>query len=255
MLKKLSPGKKICVLGRLPDNGQGSDALRYMQESGVETSGLKLLSGEQAPEENTRNFSLTDMVFRDLSCDLLHLGHFLTLPKIDDGDGRKILRHARQLGIETSMSMRSGSSERYYAVRAALHYADYFIVSAGDAARLAELDIEKDSLEKIARKLLWHGLRKKVFLYSPQWLACCSRSQFCMLGNYVQQPELWDDAGAQDGFCAGVLTGLSEGWADMKILEFASACAAFRQGSGEMAESAKAVQSYCSNLKRYQKVL
>lgn len=253
MLKKLSEKMPVSAIGTVGDDAQGRYAVSWLKSAGIHTSGVKTIEG--STDDAPQNFGISHMAFRDLSCKILHLGDFLTMDKIDSGDGRKILKHAKQCGMETSLSMRSGSSDRYAAVLAALPFTDYFSVSLEDAAWLVKMDPETDGMEKIARRLLWYGVKKKVFIFRDQWVACCTKTRYDLLGNFIL-PENRSCSGEQmqDAFCAGVLTGVYNGWSDMKILEFASSCLAVRQCAEQM-ESVSDVQAYCEQFKRYKKVL
>ena len=254
MLKKLSPRMPVSAVARLGDDAEGRYAAKRLEAAGINTSGIRLVCGEQSGAE--QNFGLTDVVFREIPCKFLHLGYFLKLPKIDDGDGRKILKHARQWGMETSLSMRSDCSERYAAVLAALPHTNYLIVSLADAGKLTGMDPNLEAPEKIARRLLWYGVKKKVFLYDTQWVCCCNSTRFEMLGNYIlPECSVGSDDQIHDAFCVGVLTGLYNEWEDMKILEFASSCAAVRACREEEAESVKDIEDYCKQFARYKKVL
>ncbi len=253
MLKKLSGKMPVSAIGAVGDDAQGRFAVSWLKSAGIHTSDVKTIEGytDDAP----RSFGVSHMAFRDLSCKILHLGYFLTMDRIDSGDGRKILKHAKQCGMETSLSMRSGFSDRYAAVLAALPYTDYFSVSLEDAAWLVKMDPQTDGIEKIARRLLWYGVKKKVFIFSDQWVACCTKTQYDLLGNFIlPDSNICGDAQLQDAFCAGVLTGVYNGWGNMKILEFASSCLAVKQCAEQM-ESVSDVQAYCEQFKRYKKGL
>ncbi len=262
LLRKLSPGLPVSAIGRVGDDAEGRYLVQRLQSAGIDTAGIKTDAQEPTGIRQgmlhigaPQNFGVCDMEFRKLSCKILHLGYFLMLDKIDGGDGRNILKHAKRCAMETSVSMLSGVSSRYTAVLAALPYTDYFTVSIEDAAWLVNMNPETDGVEKIARRLLWYGVKKKVFIYSSHWVACCSKTQYTVLGNYIL-PEncTCSDEQLCDSLTAGVLTGVYHGWSDMKILEFASACAAVRMSQKEP-ESTQDIRQYCMELKRYQKVL
>ncbi len=262
MLKKLSPKMPVSAIGRVGNDPEGRYAVQWLHSVGIDTAGIKVVADESTGSRQgmlhigaLQNFGICDMAFRNVSCSILHLGYLLMMDKIDDGDGRKILKHAKQCGMETSLSMLSGVSDRYAAVLAALPYTDYFTVSLEDAAWLVKMDPEKDSIEKIARRLLWYGVKKKVFIYSPQWVACCSQSQYTLLGNYILPEKCTcSDEMLCDSFTAGVLTGLSNGWSDVKILEIASSCAAVKRCKAEE-DSVRDMERYCKQFQRHKKVL
>ena len=262
MLKKMSPEMPINALGRVGDDAEGRYVVQRLQSAGIDASGIRAVSGEVTGSRQgmlhagaPQSFGVCDVEFRKLSCRILHLGYFLMMDRIDNGDGRNILKHARRCGMETSLSMLSGVSDRYAAVLAALPYVDYFTVSIEDAAWLVKMDPVTDGVEKIARRLLWYGVKKKVFIYSTQWIACCSKTRYSEVGNYIL-PEncTCSDEQLCDGFTAGILEGISNRWSDMKILETASACAAFQMCQKEP-ESLEKILDHCKQFQRRKKVL
>lgn len=262
MLKTLSPRLPVSAIGCVGDDPEGRYIANRLRTAGVETSGLKTVPDQQTgflqdtlDQGAAGEFGVCDVIFRDLRCKILHLGDFLALEKITDGDGRNILKHARQWGIQTSLSIFDGSSQRYAAVLAALPRTDYLIVSLSHGAKLTNMEENSDHLEKIARQLLWYGVKKKVFIYSPDWVICCNKTQSYRLGNYIL-PDFAasNEAQGQAAFCAGVLNGLCSGWGDMKILETATACAAAKQ-CGAQTASVQNMEDDCKQLKRHKKVL
>lgn len=263
MLKEHSANLSVAALGNVGADERGEYALRCLQSAGVHTGGIRLVEGGTTGfRENTahkgavQSFGVGDVIFRNLNCNILHLGHFLNLDKIDSGDGRRILKHAKHCGMQTSVSVLGGDSRRYGAVLVVLPYVDYLIVSLEDGAKLANIAPNLDNLEKIARRLLWHGVRKKVFIQSEQWLACCTRTRYYQVGNYIlPTEEVSSQEQKFDAFCAGVLTGIAKGWDELKILEFASACAAVTQCGAEEVKTIPQIEKFCKTFSRNKKVL
>lgn len=263
MLKGYLACLPISAVGRVGADAEGRFILRNFQNAGIATGGIRIIDEEPtgflvdtAYQGAARNFGVADVVFRNISCSLLHLGHFLKLDKIDDGDGKRILKHAKQCGMQTSISVLGGSSQRYGAVQAVLPYTDYLIVRLEDGANLANMAPDAENIEKIARRMLWHGVRKKVFILSDSWLACCTRTQYALLGNYILPEEsCCTEEQAYHAFCAGVLTGIAKGWPELKILEFASSCVAVKRCTEEDAGNIRQTEEFCKNFRRNKKVL
>ena len=149
-----------------------------MEDAGVCVDGLKVMAGEKTSFTEVMSipggqrtffvyagasgdFGIADFTFRDLSAKILHLGYFLLLQKIDDGDGLKILEHAQKCGIETSIDLVTENSDRYSQVIPCLPYTDYLIVNEQEAGRLTGVEPTEENLEKIARQLLTMGVRKR----------------------------------------------------------------------------------------------
>ena len=263
MLKSYLACLPVSAVGRIGADAEGRFILRNLQNAGIATGGIRMIETDPTGFQNDTayqgavcNFGVADVVFRNFSCSIFHLGHFLQLDKINDGDGKRILKHAKQCGMQTSASVFGGDSQRHVAVLAALPYADYLIVGLKDAAKLADIAPAPENLEKIARRLLWHGVRKKVFILSDSWLACCTRTQYALLGNYVLPEEsCCPEEQAYNAFCAGVLTGIAKGWPDLKILEFASSCVAVKRCADEEPRNIRQTEEFCKSLQRNKKVL
>lgn len=263
MLKQHSPHLPVSAVGRVGADAEGRYIVRSSQNAGIATGGIRVIEEETTAvwesidyKRTDNSFGVADVVFRNFSCSMLHLGHFLQLEKIDSGEGKRILKHAKQCKMQTSISVRGGNSQRYGAVQAVLPYTDYLIVGIEDAAKLANMEPDPENLEKIARRLLWHGLRKKVFIQSDSWLACCNRAEYSILGNYILPEERQcSEEQLYDAFCAGVLTGISKDWGNLKIMEFASACAAVKHRGEENAKNIREIESFCKAFQRNKKVL
>ena len=148
------------------------------------------------------------------------------LQKVDDGDGLKILQKAKEVGLETSIDLVSENSDRYGLVLPCLPYTDYLIVNELEAGKLADIEPKPENLQKIAEKLKELGVRKKVIIHMPERSVCLSDEGYSSLGSYILPDDyIQGTTGAGDAFCAGALIGIYNGWEDLQIMEFASACA------------------------------
>ena len=187
---------------------------------------------------------------------MLHLGYFLLLERVDNGEGLKILEAAQAHGVETSIDLVSENSDRYALVRPCLPYTDYLIINELEAGKLTDIEPGSDNLERIARKLKEMGVRKKVIIHMPDCAVCLSDEGCTVVASY-QLPDgyIQGTTGAGDAFCAGALTGIYHGWTDRQILEFASASAVMALGSPDATSGLKAmdeIRSFCSRFGRKQ---
>lgn len=270
-LKKIVPDMAVSAVGKLGDDEEGKFVTQLIADAGVDTSGLRVTAGEKTSFTEVMSipggqrtffvysgasgdFGLGDMDLEHMSCKILHLGYFLLLQKIDDGDGIRILQQAQKCGMETSIDLVSENSDRYSQVIPCLPYTDYLIINELEAGRLADMEPTDENLEKIARKLMELGVRKKVIIHKPECAVCLSNNRFTWLGSYVL-PEgyIQGTTGAGDAFCAGSLIGIYNGWEDDKILEFASACAVMALGSADATSGMKSSQEileFCKDFKR-----
>ena len=270
-LKKIVPELEISAIGKIGDDEEGKFVSDLMTNAGVSVDGLRIMAGEKTSFTEVMSipggqrtffvysgasgdFGISDMDFDRISAKILHLGYFLLLQKIDDGDGIRILQQAQKCGIETSIDLVSENSDRYSLVIPCLPYTDYLIINELEAGRLADMEPTDENLEKIARKLMELGVRKKVIIHKPECAVCLSRNRFTWLGSYIlPDGYIQGTTGAGDAFCAGSLIGIYNGWEDDKILEFASSCAVMALGSADATSGMKTSQeilNFCQDLPR-----
>ena len=270
-LKKIAPELSISAIGKIGPDGEGAYVSQVLMEGGVDITGLKVMDGEATSFTEvmsipggqrtffvysgaSADFGVADVDFERTSAKLLHLGYFLLLQKVDDGDGIEILKKALECGMETSIDLVSENSDRYGLVLPCLPYTDYLIINELEAGRLAGIAPEKENLEAIARKLKDLGVRKKVIIHMPECSVCFSDEGFSVLGSYIL-PEgyIQGTTGAGDAFCAGALIGIYNGWQDNEIMEFASGCAVMALGVPDATSGMKdqqQIREFCKSLHR-----
>ena len=187
---------------------------------------------------------------------MLHLGYFLLLERVDNGEGLKILQGAKEYGVETSIDLVSENSDRYALVRPCLPYTDYLIINELEAGKLTGLEPCAENLEKMARELRAMGVRKKVIIHMPDCAVCLSDDGYCCVASYaLPDGYIQGTTGAGDAFCAGALTGIYYGWSDREILEFASASAVMALGSPDATSGLATldeIRAFCSRFERKQ---
>lgn len=270
-LKKIVPEMDISAIGKIGDDEEGKFVSDLMTKAGVSVEGLRIMAGEKTSFTEVMSipggqrtffvysgasgdFGISDMDFDKISAKILHLGYFLLLQKIDDGDGIQVLQKALESGMETSIDLVSENSDRYSQVLPCLPYTDYLIINELEAGRLADMEPVDENLEKIARKLMELGVRKKVIIHKPECAVCLSPDRFTWMGSYVlPDGYIQGTTGAGDAFCAGSLIGIYNGWQDDKILEFASSCAVIALGSPDATSGMKTSQEileFCKDLPR-----
>lgn len=270
-LKKISPKLPVRVFGRVGDDGDGAFVRQTMDDAGLDTTGL--LTDEDAPTSFTEVMSVTggqrtfftysgasaafgaeDVNFGEELPAILHLGYFLLLQKVDDGDGLEILKAAKAQGIRTSIDLVSENSDRYSLVKPCLPYTDYLIVNELEAGMLTGMEPTNENLQKIVQKLKEMGVREKVIIHKPDCAVCLSDAGFTVMPSYaLPDGYIKGTTGAGDAFCAGALYGIYQNWADGQILEFASATAVMALGSADATSGLveeQAIKAFCSNLPR-----
>ena len=270
-LKKIRPALEVFAVGTVGDDSDGRFASGTMQNGGVDISCLTVL-----PEQETSftdvmsipggqrtfftypgasaDFGDSHVPLETLKPDLLHLGYFLLLDKVDRGDGLKILRRASELGIPTSIDLVTENSDRYALVLPCLPYTDYLIINEAEAGKLTGMEPTWQNLREMAQCLMDLGVRKKVIIHMAECAVCLSREGFTLLPSY-QLPDgyIQGSTGAGDAFCSGALCGILSGWEDRRILSFASACAVMALGKPDATSGLKCeaeILSFCEPLPR-----
>ncbi len=270
-LKKIAPELPVSAIGKIGNDAEGEFVTDILKAGGVSTTGLAVKPVEKTTFTEVMSvpggqrtffvypgagadFGIGDMDFDAIHAKILHLGYFLLLQKVDDGDGLKILQKAKEVGLETSIDLVSENSDRYSLVLPCLPYTDYLIVNELEAGKLAGIEPTAENLQKIAEKIKELGVRKKVIIHMPERSVCLSEEGYSTLGSYIL-PEgyIQGTTGAGDAFCAGALIGIYNGWSDMEIMEFASACAVMALSSPDATSGMKTgeeIKEYCKQFAR-----
>ena len=270
-LKKIAPGLDVSAIGKIGNDAEGEFVTDILKNGGVSTTGLAIMDGEKTTFTEVMSvpggqrtffvypgagadFGIDDMDFENINAKILHLGYFLLLQKVDDGDGLKILQKAKEVGLETSIDLVSENSDRYGIVLPCLPYTDYLIVNELEAGKLAGMEPKEENLQKIAEKLKALGVREKVIIHMPERSVCLSEEGYSTLGSYIlPDGYIQGTTGAGDAFCAGALIGIYNGWTDMEIMEFASACAVMALSSPDATSGMKEeteIKAYCKQFSR-----
>ena len=270
-LKKIAPHLTISAIGSIGDDGEGEFVQKTLTDAGLDISGLGIRAGEKTSFTDvmsipggqrtfftypgaSANFGVDDIDFCHLNAKILHLGYFLLLQKVDDGDGIRILQKAIENGMETSIDLVSENSDRYGLVLPCLPYTDYLIINELEAGKLANMEATDENLVAIAQKLKDLGVRKKVIIHKPDRSVCCSENGISVLGSYIlPDGYIQGTTGAGDAFCAGALYGIYNGWTDEEIMAFASGCAVMALGSADATSGMKVeqeIKEFCRSFGR-----
>ena len=270
-LKKLDPSLDVEAVGLVGDDADGEFLIGTLRENGVCTDGVKSVRGGRsgftevmsvAGGQRTffsfaganADFSAEDVDFDAMRGTMLHLGYFLLLDAVDQGEGLKILRKAKEKGIRTSIDLVSENSERYKKVLPCLGYVDNLIVNETEAGRLTGMRPSLGNLPRIAEKLLKEGVKERVIVHCPEAGVCASERGTQLQASYaLPQGFIQGTTGAGDAFCAGALLGIYRDKSDGEILQYASwaaVCALSEtDATGGMRALAEA-RAFCSNFER-----
>ena len=241
-IKRVDPTIPVKVVGKIGNDGDGDFLVKTLKENEVDTS--LLVRGEK-PTSFTdvmsivggqrtfftypgacADFGYDDVDFENLDAKMLHLGYFLLLDKVDGGDGERILKRAKEMGIKTSIDLVSENSDRYHIVKSCLKYVDNVIINELEAGMIAGIEPKRENLESIARAIKEMGVSDRVIIHMPETGVCLSDNGFFELpswelpGGYIK-----GKTGAGDAFCAGALIGIYRELDEMGILTLASKAA------------------------------
>ena len=269
-LKKIAPDTNVLAIGKIGNDEDGQYVTNVLESGGVTvdfvvdetdktsfTEVMSVINGQRTfftyPGASS-TFGLSDINFDDLSVKILHLGYFLLLDKVDQGDGLLILKKAKELGIKTSIDLVSENSDRYKLVLSCLPYIDYLIINEVEAGKLTGIEPTNENLETTARNLIEMGVNEKVVIHKPELAVCLSKDEYTVVPSYkLPDGYIKGTTGAGDAFCAGTLIGIHEDWANEKILEFASACAVMALGKADATSglvTMEEIKEFCSQFER-----
>lgn len=270
-LKKISPETPVFALGKIGDDEEGEFLKSVLLDEKVDVTGLVATNKDKTSFTDvmsvkggqrtfftyagaSADFGADDIDFDNMSAKILHLGYFLLLNKVDNGEGLEILKKAKAKGIKTSIDLVSENSDRYSLVLPCLQYTDYLIINELEAGKLAGIEPLDENLEAIARKLKDLGVKEKVVIHKFDRAVCLSDEGYTVMAAYdVPKSYIKGKTGAGDAFCAGTLIGIYNGMSDEEMLDLASASAIMALGSTDATsglKTAKEAMDFCSTLGR-----
>lgn len=270
-LKKIDPGMDVFAYGKIGDDEEGKYIVDVLSENGVDTANIirdkdestsytdvmSVVGGQRTfftYPGTSASYCLDDIDFESMTAKILHLGYFLLLDKIDNGDGEKILKKAQEAGVKTSIDLVSENSDRYKLVLPCLKYTDYLIINELEAGKLAGIEPAPENLKAIAEKLMSLGVREKVIIHMKDRGVCISKEGYTVLPAYaVEKGYIKGKTGAGDAFCSGALLGIYKEMSDYDILDLASMAAISSLSTADATsgvKSQKELIELCKNLDR-----
>ena len=239
-IKKIDSSIEVMASGKVGNDENGKYLIEILNKYNIKTSNLKTsfeptsftdvlsIPGGQRTFLNypgaTDNFGLEDVSF---SYSMLHLGYFLLLKKVDDGDGLKILKKAKEKGIITSIDMVSSDVDNYSQILGCLPYVDNLIINEYEAGKLLNEKVDENNLVDAAKKLKKLGVINRVILHMPN--KCClvdNNEEIVVKTLHIPPKMIVGTTGAGDAFCSGCLVGIYHNFDNKKILKIASTIAA-----------------------------
>lgn len=270
-LKTIMPQTQVYALGKVGDDQEKDFIFNAFKNKGVDFTGVVVDQAEKTSFTEVMSvkggqrtfftyagasakFGYEDIDFDNLSADMFHLGYFLLLDKVDNGDGEKILKKVKQLGIKTSIDLVSENSDRYAKVLPCLKYTDNLIINEVEAGRLVGIEPTNQNLQAMASSLKQMGVSERVIIHQPENSVCLSNDGFTILPSY-QLPDgfIKGTTGAGDAFCAGALLGISQGLSDIEVLKLANISAINALSTQDAVSGLKPIDKMvevCKNLTR-----
>ena len=258
-LAKLDPEMKLYALGRNGKDAEGDLIMEQLRAyPNIDTqnivcdgiSAFTLVLADQISKERTfftylganARFTEDDIDWDKLDCDLLHIGYILLLNALDQEDPEygskmaRLLHHAQQRGIKTSVDVVSEASDRFQRlVVPALKYTDYCIINEIEAGQTTGIPLRnendeliRENIPKALKRIKELGVSTWAVIHSPEGGFGLDEND-----NYVERESLHlpegyikGSVGAGDAFCAGVLCGAEKGEALDSAIELGIASAA-----------------------------
>lgn len=269
-LKRICPELTVKAVGKIGEDENGEYVKETLSKNGVEiqdigvgkdktsfTEVMSVTGGQRTfftYAGASADFGASDVDLDGLGVKMLHLGYFLLLDKMDNGDGLALLKMAKEKGVKTSIDLVSENSDRYALVLPCLPYVDNLIINEVEAGGMTGMTPTRENLVEMAQKLKDLGVRERVIIHTPEIGVCVSENGVQLVPAYAIPADfIVGTTGAGDAFCAGALLGIYQNKSDAEILEFASAAAVAALSSADATSglrTEKEIKELCEGFKR-----
>ena len=269
-LKRICPELTVKAVGKIGMDANGEYVKNILSDNGIDIENVAVAADKTSFTEvmsvtggqrtfftyagANADFGLNDVPRSALNVKMLHLGYFLLLDKIDNGEGELLLKKAREEGVKTSIDLVSENSDRYSLVLPCLQYVDNLIINEVEAGALTGIEVKKENLIEIAQKLKGYGVSERVIIHTPEIGVCVSNTGVEAVPSYsLPEGFIVGTTGAGDAFCAGALYGIYQDKTDKEILEFASGAAVAALSKADATSglcTEEEIKELCKGLKR-----
>ena len=256
-LKRLMPDTDICALGLVGTDEGGDFALETMRNAGVDVSlvgregvtSFTAVMSETVSRERTfftygganARFSEDSFDWADVDTDILHVAYILLLDALDEEDAEygtklaRLLAHAKERGIRTSVDVVSEAGERFARlVPPALKYTDLCVINEIEAGRSTGIELRAEdgsllteNIKPCLRALFGLGVGEWAVIHCPEGGFGMDREgRFAAVGQIpVPDGYIKGKVGAGDAFCAGVLSAAHRGMSLEEAVRLGNAAA------------------------------
>ena len=183
-IKRIAPDLSVYAYGKVGKDDKAEFLLDALRRNGVNADGIKraetlgtsftqVMSVEGGERTfftyagASADFGYDDIDFDKITAKIFHLGYFLLLEKVDNGDGVKILKELKNRGIKTSIDLVSSANGGYEKVLPCLPFVDYLIINELESAALCKSD-NTDDLRLLAEKLKAMGVKEGVIIHKAE---------------------------------------------------------------------------------------
>ena len=268
-LAKLDPEMPLYAIGKIGDDGEGDLIMKTLGEhknintDNVIREGISAFTAVMSDRiTNERTFFTylgangkwdeDNIDWSKVKGDIFHVGYILLLNALDQEDPEygtrmaRLLHHAQQHGLKTSIDVVSEASDRFTRfVPPAMKYTDYCIINEVEAQQTTGIilrneagELVTENIPKALHEMKRLGVSTWAVIHCPEGgYGLDENNEYVALGS-LKLPEgyIKGTVGAGDAFCAGVLYGAETGrsLAQSIDLGIASAAASLSQpGSTE----------------------
>ena len=269
-IKRIAPEISVRAVGKIGRDDLGDFVKSTLKNNGVDISCISECAEQTSFTEvmsvtggqrtfftyagASASFGVNDVPMSALNVKMLHLGYFLLLDKMDNGDGELLLKKAKEQGVKTSIDLVSENSDRYSLVLPCFQYVDNLIINEMEAGALTGIEPKRENLVKIAKKLKAYGVSERIIIHTPETGVCVSEKGVTVVPSYtLPNGFIVGTTGAGDAFCAGALYGIYQDKTDKEILEFASSAAVAALSKADATSglrSEQEIKELCKALKR-----
>jgi sugar/nucleoside kinase (ribokinase family) len=232
-------GVRTAVVGKVGDDIFAEFALRYLEDRGLDVSGVRVSSAASTSKTvilpvtgQDRRYIHTIGANADFGIDdvdleqvdgarVLYVGGYLLLPGLEQAALAQLFQFARQRGIKTVLDVAGVRPEEgIEPLRQVLPYTDVFLPN-DDEGRLITGEVDP---VRQARIFVERGAGTAVVTLGGAGAVACTSEQGLRVSAYPVA--VIDPSGGGDAFDAGWIVGLLEGWSLRRTIEFASAIGA-----------------------------
>ena len=258
-LSLMDPSLPLTALGRVGDDAEGDYILETLRGYGnVDLSMIKregktsftAVMADTISKERTffhyrganARFCEDDIDWDKLNADFLHIGYILLLDALDEEDpeyGTKMARllcHAREQGIKTSLDVVSEMGDRFKRlVPPSLKHTDYCVINELEAGHVTGIALRDgagkllvSNVPKVLEEIKKLGVSQWVVIHSPEGGYGLDERGKPVEAPAVNLPPEYirGKVGAGDAFCAGAIYAASQGASLEEGLELGNLAAA-----------------------------